>query len=469
MGARISPPFVLKASSSSPERIGSGEVYALSGLCDDASVPRTSCMHLELVWIAALGVSSLGHAPAAHGQRVTPVLATYEGRDGLHAGESALALRSAAVTELLSRQRVVLADFPSSDGSSVDLELERLDTARLRFGLRVDGADADGLLESLELSVWRGHVAGQEGSEVALSFSRAGVNGWVRVGDELDHYATRGDGKVRMFSEEHRRAGGAMAGPTCASTASEADVRSSHTLPRSVIHAVPYQRLRACAIAVETDWQLYQVFGGDLSAEVAYVTSLLTWVSYRFEQQIRTVLTYPYVQFYTDSNDPWHAQDTGGNCIDLLEELQAAWSGSLPAGADLAHFLSGANLGCGAAYIGGLCDPPRNFGVTGNIDGSNLFPIHVGPTNFNFYGVCHEIGHNFNAIHTHEYCPPIDECAPNGYFGPCQTQMACTDRGTLMSYCHGCPGGFLNITTYFHPRSVQDMRAWVAAGCLPLY
>ena len=90
--------------------------------------------------------------------------------------------------------------------------------------------------------------------------------------------------------------------------------------------------LYVCPIAIETDWQLNQVFGGDLQAEVAYVTSLLTWTSYRYEEQIGTVLTYPYVQFYTTPGDPWHTPDVGGylSCIDLLYEFQAAWGTKLP-------------------------------------------------------------------------------------------------------------------------------------------
>lgn len=401
---------------------------------------------------------------------ISPAQVPVESRGrAVHTGELELALRPLAVTELLERQSALLVGFPRSGGSKVDLELERLDTARLRFGLRVDDTDASGLVESLELSVWRGRVAGREDSEVALSFSQAGVNGWVRVGEELDHFVSRGDGKIWAFSEEHRLARGGAAGPTCASTASRAGESSFRTASSSVGRMGRYEARYTCSIAVETDWQLFQIFSGNLPAEVAYVTSLLTWVSYRFEQQIGTALTYPYLHFYTNSNDPWHAQDAGGNCLDVLAEFRAAWTGSIPAGAHLAHFLSGANLGCGAAYIGGLCDPTRNFGVTGNMDGQNQFPIQVGPTNFNFFGVCHELGHNFNAIHTHDYCPPIDQCAPPGYFGPCQTQKVCTNQGTLMSYCHGCPGGFVNITTYFHPQSVHDMRAWVEAGCLPLY
>jgi Metallo-peptidase family M12 len=384
-----------------------------------------------------------------------------------HPGELELALRPLAVTELSERTRVTLAGFPRSGGATLDLELERLDTARLGFGLRIDGADAAGLLESLELSVWHGRVAGRADSEVALSFSQAGVHGWLRVGEELEHLVSRGDGRIEEFSEQRRLERGGAVRPGCASVATPAELRSRRAAPSSLVQAGPFEALYTCKIAVETDWQFLQVFGGNLAAEVAYVTSLLTWTSYRFQQQIGTLLTYPYVQFYSTSNDPWVAQDNGGNCLDLLAEFRAAWIGNLPAGADLAHFLSGANLGCGAAYIGGLCDPARNFGVTGNMDGNNQFPIQVGPSNFNFYGVTHELGHNFNAIHTHDYCPPIDQCAPAGWYGPCQTQRVCTNQGTLMSYCHGCPGGFTNITTFFHPQSVADMRAWVVAGCLP--
>jgi hypothetical protein len=85
----------------------------------------------------------------------------------------------------------------------INLELERLDIARLEFGLRVDGADAAGLLESLELSVWYGHVVGRGDSEAAFSFSLAGANGWVRVGEHLDHFLS-GGGRVWAVSEQRR-------------------------------------------------------------------------------------------------------------------------------------------------------------------------------------------------------------------------------------------------------------------------
>jgi len=95
--------------------------------------------------------------------------------------------------------------------------------------------------------------------------------------------------------------------------------------------------------------------------------------------------------------------------------------------------------------------------------------VQQGPANWDFMVTAHEIGHNFGSPHTHDYCPPLDECAPPGYFGGCQTQQVCTNQGTIMSYCHLCSGGLANVTTYFHPQNVIDMRAWVEGTCLPAY
>jgi hypothetical protein len=196
--------------------------------------------------------------------------------------------------------------------------------------------------------------------------------------------------------------------------------------------------------------------------------TLLGFISDRYETQINTILTFPSVAFYTTANDPWTSQDSGGNCQDVLFELQGAWAGNVPANADLGHLLSGANLGCGVAWLDVLCSSTNNFSVAGNMNANTPFPIAVGPNNWDFMVVAHEIGHNFDALHTHDYCPPLDECAPSGYFGACQSQQVCTNQGTIMSYCHLCSGGTSNITTFFHPTSAADMTA-AAASCLPLF
>ncbi|HZL99295.1 MAG TPA: M12 family metallo-peptidase, partial [Planctomycetota bacterium] len=213
-----------------------------------------------------------------------------------------------------------------------------------------------------------------------------------------------------------------------------------------------------CSIAIETDHQLFQLFG-DLGAESGYVAALLAAVSSRYEEQIDTLLVFPYVQFYTSAADPWDTPDTGGDSLAMLYELQDAWLGAVPAGARLGHLISGADLGGGIAWLGVLGDDSQTytFAVSGNLDGGTPFPVAVGPLNWDFMVTAHETGHNFNSPHTHDFVPPIDECAFD----------ICIPDGTIMSYCHLCAGGMSNITTWFHPLCV-DLMQLHAGDFLPL-
>ena len=360
-------------------------------------------------------------------------------------------------------------------GGSVALDLSALDLGRLRFGFQVDGRPAGDLLDGLELSVWSGSVAGSPGSEAMLAVSNRGTWGWVRTdaAGEAVHLMSRptdGDWTrtlVVVASEGELAVRGLRAGPLCAG---ELDVPASAGLgahgagsgtPKSAGPADGAGDCShwECGMAIATDFQLYSLFN-DLGAETAYVAALLAAVSARYEEQIDTLLVFPYVAFYTTANDPWVAQETpGAGSGDLLFEFQSAWAGALPAGANIAHFLSGADLGGGIAFLDVLSDTSHTFtfAVSGNIDGTTPFPIAVGPLNWDFMVCAHETGHLFGSPHTHDFLPPIDECA----FGICITD------GTVMSYCHLCPGGMSNITTFFHPLCVDLMKAGANAG-LPL-
>jgi hypothetical protein len=395
-----------------------------------------------------------------------------------------LALAPGALARLDGSEHVVLLRAPLPNGA-VDLEVTRVDVAARRFGFQLDGAALEDPTRDVSLSIWTGHVRGAPQDEVALSFSSVGCRGWIRRGAELFHLASGpgADGdwnapQIVMTSEAALIAAGAPRPPLCAS--------NSVTAPPSQGAATPGVKPTASStssgplalsapllegrVAIETDYQLNQVFGGNLAAQTAYLTTLLTWVSYRYEEQIQTVLTYPYVALYTTSSDPWSTPDWGGNSVDMLFEFQAAWANNIPTNAHLGAFISGASLGGGVAWLPGLCNPPYNFSVSGNIGGGVTFPVSVNSGNWDFMVIAHELGHNFGAPHTHDYCPtPADTCAPNGYYGACQTSNSCTSSGTLMSYCHLCPGGMNNITTYFHPLSVADMRTWAETTCLPLH
>jgi hypothetical protein len=379
--------------------------------------------------------------------------------------------RHADFDELAKLELVDLAAVELPGDRLVDLELHRARMAPGAFRVFVDGVPSQHSFDALDVTVWMGRVRGEPDSEVALAFSRWGSRGWISSGGERVHLMAEpnapelggwSQSRAYFVTESSLAAAGRSLGEFCKL---DELTTGPHVYTPPSAPKFTSTTLYECKIAVETDWQLYQVFN-DLGAELSYVFELLSWVNYRYQEQIDVVLTFPYVGFYTTPNDPWVTQEQGGGAGGLLNEFQAAWNWNVPGGAKLGHFLSGANLGGGVAWLPGLCNQPWNYSVAGNIYGGVTFPLTVNPGNWDYMVCAHEIGHNFGAPHTHDYCPPVDQCSP--YFGSCQTAQVCTSQGTIMSYCHLCGGGMLNITNYFHPASFTDMRNWVvAAGCLP--
>ena len=396
-----------------------------------------------------------------------------------------LELPDGALADLAEFDSVRLLGVPLP-GGQVDVELERIAIDTRRFEFALDGAPLSDPLAGLELSVWSGHVRSAPADEVMLAFSIVGCRGWIRRGAELFHLACGASATggwdaplMVLTSEATLRRIGAQPPPLCRARELTPQSSSGAATPSTPASGAPGSAsssaslaptLLEARVAIETDYQLLQVFGGNVAAQVSYLTSLLTWISYRYEEQIQTVLTYPYVGLYSTPADPWSTPDSVGSTVDMLFEFQGAWTGALPAGAHLGAFISGAPLGGGVAWLPGLCNAPFNFSVSANISAGVSFPVSVNSGNWDFMVVAHELGHNFSAPHTHDYCPtPTDDCAPPGLSGACQSTQTCTNTGSIMSYCHLCPGGMANFTTYFHPLSVADMRAWASNACLPLY
>ena len=436
----------------------------------------SSCLRTSsLFWIAAGALCASSVAQDLPVREFPLDVVAFRAREA----EIELAPRRGDIAALAALDAVRFDAVALPDGSFADLELERIDLGRLELGLRLDDRPAMHLLDAAALSVWMGHVVGAPDSEVALSFSRYGCRGWVSRAGELYHLtAASGDlpdwsqCSARWYTEESIGSRGGRLQDFCA-TDSLPNTWPGPWPPTpqtgSGIQPAMSNALYKCRMSIETDYQMFQVFG-NATAEASFVTTLLAWISYRYEEQIGTVLIYPYVGFYSTPNDPWVSGDNNAGSTAMLFEFKNAWAGAIPGTGKLALFLSGANLGGGVAFLPGLCAPPNNFAVVGNMGGATPFPVQpYHPANWDFYASAHEVGHNFGAAHTQDYCPPLDECPPTNYFGACQTQQVCTNQGTIMSYCHLCQGGMTNITTYFHPASVLDMRHRVETTCLPLY
>jgi hypothetical protein len=383
----------------------------------------------------------------------------------------------AEVAGLLGHQSVRMDRVPMSDGSYVSLELERLSIERHKFGLHVNGLPAPGVVEALGISVWKGTVLGHPDSDVMLAFAPYGCRGWIKVSGELTHLMPQPDntgdwgaGSCILATETALIAQGLTPQFECAAVPPPGP-NSSTIQPLGTTVIPPLESGGTCyiqtaTVAIECDDQFFALFN-NLNAATTYVVSLWTFIGDRFATQVNTILTHPYLNIPTLGNDPWTTQDTGGTSLDLLIEFQAAWAGNIPNDCTTGHFMSGAILTGGVAWLNGICGGNYNFAVSGNLFAGVQFPVTQRPLNWDFFVCAHELGHNFGSPHTHEFCPPLDECAPSPFFGQCHTQQVCSNQGTLMSYCFYCPGRTNNITTYFHTVTANTMRQ--EALCLDFY
>jgi hypothetical protein len=398
-------------------------------------------------------------------------------------------LDAARTEALAARDRVTLHGVPWTEGESVSVDLERLHVLDSQSVFVVNDRPVPARAVSGDVQLWAGVVSGEPGSDVFLAFAPTGTRGWVRRGDAQTHLMVEDDGTgravTRFVMAESLTAQGIAPRFTCGTTtpggkplpalpagaklAAGPALPASLTLPAAPPGTSGVLPLLECHIAFETDTQYTAQFGGDWVAAADYLVSLLGSVSARYREQIGIAYTITYGVFYPVGPDPWTTQETGGDGIDLLWEFIHAWEGgAAPVASDVYFFMSGATLLPSVGAFEGICSPDWAFALGRGMDGSTPFPIAQGPLTWNYTTMAHELGHVFGAEHTHDYCPPIDQCSPA--FGPCQTQQVCQTDGTLMSYCVNCPGGAGNYTTLFHPFLVDVIREYAEQKtCLQPY
>ncbi|MBI5433773.1 MAG: zinc-dependent metalloprotease [Planctomycetes bacterium] len=386
-----------------------------------------------------------------------------------------LALDSARLAELAATTRATLHDFPVPGRGAVTLDLHRLPSPFTADAvLAVDGVPVAGGPRAMvgDLTLWSGSALEVPGSRVFLALSAESSRGFLELTDTPQRIVhlfadqpPSGDAPAtsRIALEAEVPYGfGDRPGDFCGERFAP-DSPSAFSAPHAESTTLALSAAD-CRLAIETDYQLYQKFGST-GGVTNYVSALIAAVSERYFTDVQTTLSISYLGVHSSASDGWTSQDSGGSSGDLLDEFVAAWApNQWPVSADLAHFISGASLGGGVAYVGVLCNPSFGFGVSGNIAGDIDWGAWTGQAasfTWDFVVVAHELGHNFGSSHTHSYCPPLDQCYSN-----CEGSTACS-QGTLMSYCHLC-GGMDNIDLVFHPVCANIMRAEVNSSCLGL-
>ncbi|GAB4382752.1 MAG: hypothetical protein Kow0022_00960 [Phycisphaerales bacterium] len=376
-------------------------------------------------------------------------------------------LKHATLRQLEIGEHVILDDFWLGAAGRVALDLERFSVLAPGAQVVEGTAAGDRLLPPSDLVLLRGKVVGEDAdSTVFISVGQWGVNGFISRAHGL-HWISSGP-YVGLLGPEPRvqvtdaaEFTNAMQ-PFCAYSPDDPRWNTPHE--DGLIRAKPLAAPRStpcnmAVMAVDSDYEFTaNLFGGNTSAAADYAMTLMGAVSSIYERDVNVAQYIGYLRVWGTDVDPYGGEGDMGEFLDRFRNHWISNMGTVER--VVAHGLSGRPLGGGVAWVNVLCSTAWGYGVSTSLAGSfPLPPTDHRAGNWDPFVVAHEFGHNFGTGHTHDsYDPVIDGCGN----GDCSAAWG----GTIMSYCHGCPGGMANIVLAFHPRVQEVIEATVAnAAC----
>lgn len=324
------------------------------------------------------------------------------------------------------------------------------------------------------ITLLRGTVAGDEDSRVVVGIGAHATNGFIQTGGTI--YSISSGGVADGQPAEHADL----------MIADLADTRVDPTIPACALDDTNFVDFapmgqpvydgaqiaqnrgtvpcRVVRVAIDSDFEwLSERFGGNAAAGAEYSLFLMAAISEVYSRDVNVQIAVPFLRMYSSNTDPYNGTTTPDPLIQVRDHWRAAMQ---HVDRDLVHLFTGANTSYGGvAYLSVMCNDQWGFGVSSYMDGAFPYPLQQNSGgNWDLVVVSHELGHNFGTLHTHDgYTPPIDNCGQNFQDGPtCVGNL----NGTIMSYCHVCPGGLPNIDLRFHPR-VQDQITTYLANDAP--
>jgi cysteine-rich repeat protein len=419
----------------------------------------------------ALALAVLPADPARAGRLLAPVTSAPRALPrGVSRGQ-ALALGRAALAELRRAPASGVVDaFPLGVDGTADLDVRRFEP--FSPGARVESVGDAGVraVPLPDQVYFTGTVRGDAASRVLLVAGPDRVHGFVATKGTLYQFGPDAAGRHRSWAlRDVDPTRWPPPGDFCANDLHRDKVDSPvvNRLAREALglESPPVARTTGVVgadAAIETDHELWAKFGSD-AGTLDYLASLVAAVSAIDERDLGVRLQFSYIRLWASASDPWTATAPDGQ----LDELRTYWTNpandmnAVAGPHDLVHFVSGKAVQGGIAYIGSVCDPSYEYGVSqvyGHFDVSTPSQI------WDVLVATHEMGHNFGTPHTHCYSPPLDECynqEPGCYAGP-----AVCSHGTIMSYCHLC-GGLSNVDLAFGTVVSDHVRAQISgASCL---
>ena len=375
-------------------------------------------------------------------------------------GTSASALENTPPAEASFASRLELGDLSGGQdnrsivreislaGATVQVGLSKRRSIRSNTVVEIRGGRETSIPRA-STTAWSGHVLGDVESRVFVADGPAGTFGWVDYRGRRWVISTgpHGDSNEPLLIDLQQAVEENMLSWT------SFECRSPDVGPVIDRPAADGSNRRMAAgenclsmvIAIDTDNEYLDLFGGDSAAALGYIDTLVAASDFVFERDFGGALSLGFIRIWQFS-DPWSGSGTG----ERLQEFREFWlENEQDVVRDTAHYVSGANLGGGRAFTIGALDPmTTSYAVSGNLNGFFPYPVaSFDPQNWDLFVFLHELGHLLGSPHTHSYSPQIDGCGT----GDCELAYG----GTIMSYCHQCSGGLGNIDISFHPR-VQD-------------
>ncbi len=363
---------------------------------------------------------------------------------------------------LRHQQEVELQQLALDDDLYVDLELEAYYAHAVNAQFVITTDDGDQLTEPPQIALFQGRVADVPDSWVVLGVTEERVYGIVQVSAREEYWIvpppSRRAGMPHAVYERFRDAHHFPPPDMFCDTETPDDW--SEPSPREATVGVLQDDFpwRVAELALDGDWGYRQLFDTPEDA-LDYMALLTAVVSSIYERDMQLKVSLTFARVWDTANDPYSAT----NRLSAIEEFSDYWDTHMThVPRHLAHLLSnGRFTGGRAGGIGAICDADA-YGINA-VNGTFPFPVveqHGG--NWDIFVFAHELGHNFGSAHTHCYNPPIDACAGEDF--DCPLPEEC-QVGTIMSYCHTCPGGVGNVEMRFHERVVDVMRDFIENEC----
>jgi len=209
--------------------------------------------------------------------------------------------------------------------------------------------------------------------------------------------------------------------------------------------------MRTYRLALAVTGEFARTHGSTIEAVMTALNSHLSRINtvYRIEHaiQFKLVPNNDTLIFMNPESDPY----SNGNVNAMLEQNPKVLNDRIGLNNyDIGHVF-GTNAG-GVAQLGSTCGAFKGAGV------SSTFGMYTG---LQFYLIpCHEIGHQFNATHTFNFCDNDNETSGSA-FEP-------GSGSTIMSYAgaSNCGANYVQGLSdpYFHTFSIQQVRQYSRSG-----